>query len=109
MSYKSPFNELGYFVKTKGVKMRRIYACDWNRRIYIDSAILWQRRIKPCISMALFNGDLSSSIVHAVNTVQIMSRSNTKVKVNIAWPDYCKPNSIFRKIVSHLVRLKNQF
>ena len=89
--------------------MRRIDACDWNRRIYIDSANLWQRKLKPCVTMMLFNGDLSSSIVHVVNTVQIMSRSNAKAKVNIAWPDYCKPNSIFRKIVSHLERLKNQF
>ena len=85
MSYKSPLTELGYFVKTKGVKMRRIDACDWNRRIYIDSANLLQRRLKPRVSMMLFSGDLSSSIVHVVNTVQIMSRSNAKVKVNIAW------------------------
>ena len=70
--------------------MRRTDACDLNRRIYIDSTNLWQRRIKPCISMVLFNGDLSSSIVHAVNTVQIVSRLNAKVKVNIVWPDFCK-------------------
>ena len=70
--------------------MRRIDACDWNRRIYIDSANLWQRRLKPCVSMMLFSSDLNSSIVHVVNTVQIMSRSNAKVKVNIEWPDFCK-------------------
>ena len=96
MSYKSTFNELGYFVKTKGVKMRRIDACDWNRRIYIDSANLWQRRLKPCVTMMLFNGDLSSSIVHAVNTVQIVSRLNAKVKVNIVWPDFCKLSTKFK-------------